>query len=144
MRNAPLGRRLGSIVYDGLLVFALQLLGTIPFVALAGGDVVEPGTLWHQLTVLAIAWLFFCGFWTRAGRTLGMQSWRLQIETADGGRPGLAAATIRFLAAIVSWLPLGLGFWWQLWDKDNLAWHDRLSGTRLRYYPKESSPINRP
>ena len=39
-------------------------------------------------------------------------------------------------AAILSWAPLGLGFLWQLWDKDKLAWHDRLSGTRLRHYPK--------
>ena len=142
MRNAPLGRRLGAIVYDGLLVIALQLLGTVPFVALAGGDIVEPGTLTHQLTVLAIAWLFFCGFWSRAGKTLGMQSWRLQIETTDGRRPGLGVATVRFFAAILSWLPLGLGYWWQIWDRDGLAWHDRISGTRLRYYPKGSSPVN--
>ena len=84
MRNAPLGRRLGAIIYDGLLVIALQLLGTVPFVALEGGDIVEPGTLAHQLTVLAIAWLFFCGFWTRAGRTLGMQSWRLHVHADHG------------------------------------------------------------
>ncbi|MDX1461141.1 MAG: RDD family protein [Xanthomonadales bacterium] len=142
MRNAPLGRRLGAIVYDGLLVFALQLLGTVPFVALEGGDVVEPGTLAHQLTVLAIAWLFFCGFWTRAGKTLGMQSWRLQLEMPDGRRPGLGTATIRFFAAIVSWLPFGLGYWWQIWDRDGLAWHDRMSGTRLRFYPRETSPTN--
>jgi uncharacterized RDD family membrane protein YckC len=139
MRNTPLGRRLGAIIYDGLLVIALQLLGTVPFVAMEGGGLVEPGTLAHQLTVLVIAWLFFCGFWTRAGRTLGMQSWRLQLEKPDGGRPGLGAATIRFFAAIVSWLPMGLGFLWQLWDKDNLTWHDRLSGTQIRYYPKEDS-----
>ena len=24
----------------------------------------------------------------------------------------------------------------QLWDKDNLTWHDRASGTRTNYYPK--------
>ena len=55
----------------------------------------------------------------------------------DGARPGVLAASIRFFAAILSWIPLGLGFWWQLRDKDGLTWHDRLSGTRVRYYPKE-------
>ena len=35
------------------------------------------------------------------------------------------------LEIAASWLALGLGFLWQLWDKDKLAWHDRLSGTHL-------------
>ncbi|HLT91687.1 MAG TPA: RDD family protein [Woeseiaceae bacterium] len=131
MENASLGRRLGAILYDGLLLFALLCAGTVPFVLLSGGEV-EPGTLVHQLTLLAISWGFFAGFWSRYGRTLGLQSWRLRIETFDGHRPSLLRSTVRFFAAILSWLPAGLGFWWQLWDPERLAWHDRLSGTRLR------------
>ena len=138
MHNAPLLRRLGELLYDGLLVLALLFLGTLPFVAIRGGEPVEPGAMSYQIALVVIAWLFFVGFWTRSGRTLGMQTWRLQLETVDGDTPGLRVATVRFFAAILSWLPLGLGFWWQLRDKENLTWHDRLSGTRLRYYPKES------
>ena len=48
----------------------------------------------------------------------------------------LGAATLRFFAAILSWLPLGLGFFWQLWDADRLTWHDRLSRTRIVHYPR--------
>ena len=66
-----------------------------------------------------------------------MQTWRLQLETVAGDRPGIMVASIRLAAAILSWLPLGLGFWWQLWDPEGLTWHDRVSGTRLRYYPKD-------
>jgi uncharacterized RDD family membrane protein YckC len=139
VRNAPLTRRLGAMLYDGLLVLALMILATIPFVAMQGGEPVEPGDPLYQVAMLLVAWAFFVGFWTRSGRTLGMQSWRLQVETADGNRPGIGAATLRFLGAILSWLPLGLGFWWQLVDRDGLAWHDRLSGTRLCYYPKETT-----
>ena len=138
-RNAPLGRRLGAILYDGLLVIALLFLGTVPFIAVRGGEPVEPGELRYQIAMLVIAWLFFVGFWTRSGRTLGMQSWRLQLESMDGSTPGLKSATIRFFAAILSWLPLGLGFWWQVWDSEGLTWHDRLSSTRVRYYPKDES-----
>ena len=136
MNCTGLGRRFGAIIYDSLLVFALMFLGTLPFVAMRGGEPVDPGDNPYRLTMLLIAYLFFTGFWSRYGRTLGMQSWRLQIETPDGGRPDFLATSLRFFAAIVSWLPAGLGFWWQLWDKDGLAWHDRLSGTRLRHYPK--------
>jgi len=137
MCNAPLLRRLGAMLYDGLLVVALMMLGTVPFVIVRGGESVAPGDPVYRLTMLVIAWLFFAGFWSRSGRTLGLQAWRLRIETPSGGRPGFGAASLRFLVAIVSWLPLGLGFWWQQWDSDGLSWHDRLSGTRLRYYPKQ-------
>ncbi|MEX2123200.1 MAG: RDD family protein [Woeseia sp.] len=135
MSNAGLGRRFGAILYDALLVFALMCLGTLPFVGARGGDIVEPGTLRHQLTMLLLCYLFFVGFWSGYGRTLGMQSWRLRIETVDGCAPGIGQSSLRFFAAILSWLPAGLGFWWQLVDNDNLALHDRLSGTRLRFYP---------
>jgi uncharacterized RDD family membrane protein YckC len=137
--NAPLPRRLGAMLYDGLLVLALLFMATIPFIALRGGEPVEAGDPLYQLTMLIVAWFFYVGFWTRSGRTLGMQSWRLQLESADGTRPGVSPATVRFLGAILSWLPFGLGFWWSLWDREGLTWHDRLSGTRIRYYPKDAS-----
>lgn len=135
MKNAELGRRLGAIVYDTLLVVALMFLATLPFIAYRDGDPVEAGNALYQLSMLAVMYVFFVGFWSGYGRTLGMQSWRLRIETEDGRRPGIGQASLRFVAAILSWLPAGLGFWWQLWDRDKLCWHDRLSGTRLRFYP---------
>jgi len=140
MTHAPLARRLMAILYDSLLVLGLLFAATVPFVATRGGAPVESGDLLYQLTLVTIAWAFFTGFWSVAGRTLGMQSWRLRIEDRNGLVPGVVASTIRFFAAILSWLPLGLGFWWQIWDKDKLTWHDRLSGTRLCYYKKTSEP----
>ncbi len=136
MKPAGILRRLGAVFYDSLLVLALMILGTLPFVALRGGEAVDPGYLPYQLMLVAIAYLFFVGFWSGYGRTLGMQSWRLKIELPDGRKPGTSAASLRFFAAIISWLPFGLGFWWSIWDREGLAWHDRMSGTRLVYYPK--------
>jgi uncharacterized RDD family membrane protein YckC len=137
VQNAGLGRRLGAALYDSLLVMALMAFGTVPAVVIRGGEAVDPGSITYKLAMLAIAWLFFAIFWSRYGRTLGLQSWRMRIETFEGSQPTFAAASIRFFAAILSWLPAGLGFWWALWDPDKLAWHDRLSRTRLRYYPKQ-------
>lgn len=139
MTNTGLGRRFGAIFYDTLLVFALIFLGTLPFIAVRGGEPVDPGDNPYRLTLLLIAYLFFTCFWSGYGRTLGMQSWRLRIETPAGNKPDFRSASIRFFAAILSWLPAGLGFWWQLWDPDSLTWHDRLSGTRLRHYPKNKN-----
>lgn len=137
MENAGFLRRVGAMIYDALLVLAVLMLVTVPFVALRGGEPVETGTnLGYRLTLLVVIYAFFVGYWTRSGRTLGMQSWGLRIETPDGALPTVAAATLRFFAAILSWLPFGLGFVWQLWDPDKLTWHDRISNTRLRYYPR--------
>ena len=137
MPNATLFQRLMAILYDSLLVLALMFMATLPFIAVRRGEPVHPGYLPYQMTIIGVAWLFFAGFWSFSGRTLGMQSWRLRIENADGQKPGLLIATVRFFAAVVSWLPFGLGFIWQLWDKEKLTWHDRISGTRLVRYPKK-------
>lgn len=137
MRSAPLARHMMAILYDSLLVLALMFLATVPFVSVNDGEHVDPGYLPYQLTLAGIAGLFYVGFWSWSGRTLGLQSWRLRVEDSQGNVPGIGTASLRFLAAVISWLPLGLGFWWQIWDKDKLTWHDRISGTRLRFYPKD-------
>jgi uncharacterized RDD family membrane protein YckC len=144
MQNAGLLRRLAAILYDALLLLALWFLATVPFIAIEDGESIEPGSsplhIVYQLTLLGVAYGYFVGFWCRRGRTLGMQSWGLQLQAADGKPPSLGAATVRFFAAILAWLPLGLGFLWQLWDPQHLTWHDRLSKTRLVYYPRSKPP----
>mgnify|MGYP001818533234 CR=1 FL=1 len=139
-RPAGLLRRIGAMIYDAFLIIALLFLATIPFIALRGGEPVEIGdNSVYRATLAIVIFVFFTGFWSRSGRTLGMQSWRLRLETPEGESPGFGAACIRFFAAILSLAPAGLGFFWQLWDKDRLTWHDRLSKTRLVYYPKSNS-----
>ena len=126
------------MLYDALLVGALLFLATIPFIAVRGGEPVERGdNLIYQVTLVVVVYAFFVGFWSGPGRTLGMQSWRLQLENDEGEVPSIAQASLRFLASLLSWLPLGLGFLWQLWDHEKLTWHDRISHTRVVYYPKE-------
>jgi uncharacterized RDD family membrane protein YckC len=136
MENAGLLRRLGAILYDTLLLLALLFMATIPFIALRDGEAVAPETASYQLSMVAVAYLFFVGFWSRVGSTLGMRSWRLRVEGEGRRLPTVGEASIRFFVAVLSWLCLGLGFLWQLWDRDGLTWHDRASGTRLRYYPR--------
>ena len=135
--NTSLLRRLGAMVYDGLLIFGTLMLATVPFIATRGGAIVEPAdNTAYQVTMLLVIYAFFVFFWTYGGQTLGMRAWRLRVETWDGQIPTFSRATLRFVLAVVSLVPFGLGFFWQLWDKDRLTLHERYSGTRMVYYPK--------
>ncbi len=137
MLDVSIKRRFLSIIYDTLLILSLMFLGTIPFIVLRYGEAVEGKSFDYQLTLFLIIFFFLVGFWSISGRTLGMQSWGLKIETFDGLKPNILQCSIRFFSAILSWLPLGLGFWWQAIDRESLTWHDHISKTRLRYQPRK-------
>jgi uncharacterized RDD family membrane protein YckC len=135
-------RRLAAIIYDALLLIALLVVAsaliTVP-VGLIFGQPAAEGLgenplfiIWLQLVPL----LFFAWFWHRGGQTIGMRAWRLRLVSQDGAPVTLGRAALRFFAALLSWIPLGLGFLWVLVDSEQLAWHDRLSGTRLVLLPK--------
>lgn len=97
MQNTGLLRRIAAILYDSLLVGALFFLATVPFIAVRGGEPVETSeNLLYRVVLFVVVFVFFVGFWSRSGRTLGMQSWGLQLETVDGRIPSVAAASLRF------------------------------------------------
>ncbi|HSD96209.1 MAG TPA: RDD family protein [Sulfuricaulis sp.] len=135
-------RRLGAMAYDILLLLALLMMLSYPYVWLTGGA--KPGlfvkTL-YQLYLLAICFLFYGGFWVRGGQTLGMRTWRIKLVRSDGGSITWMIALKRFAYALLSLLCFGLGFLWVLYDRDKLAWHDRWSGTRLILIPKAQKNI---
>jgi uncharacterized RDD family membrane protein YckC len=127
---AGLSRRIAAMLYDWLLLAGLLLVFTLLAVMLRGGAAIPPGTIWFELSLLLVVVAFFCFFWTR-GQTLGMRAWKLRIERRDGGPVSLRAALARLGAAVLSLLPLGLGFVWCVVDREGSSWHDRLSGTRI-------------
>lgn len=124
-------RRMASILYDLLLLLALMALATTAITLPFG----MPGSGWLILfqvfTFEIIPMLFFTGFWSRGGQTLGMRAWRLKVVREDGNELSWNEALKRHLAALISCLSLGLGFLWALIDKEGRTWHDRLSRTRL-------------
>jgi len=139
--SASLLRRLGALLYDGLLLIATLMIATALFLPFTGGEAVDPHRnpllewIYRALLLLVIVG-FFGLSWTRSGQTLGMAAWRLRLEREDGGRLSWADSVRRLAAAALSWLPLGLGYLWVLVDADRCAWHDRLSRTRVVVLPK--------
>ena len=140
---AGLPRRLAAMFYDSLLLLAILMIATAAFLPLTGGEAITPTgnpalEYLYRLVLLALVVLFFGTFWTRRGQTLGMASWRLRVERVDGSLLTWGDTVMRLGAALLSWLPLGLGYLWILIDRDRRAWHDRLTGTRVVVLPKDS------
>jgi uncharacterized RDD family membrane protein YckC len=124
-------RRLACAVYEWLILTALVLIATFPYLALAGDS--TSGYRRHvlQAYVVLVVGAYFVGFWTHGGQTLAMKTWRMRLVSADGGRIDAARAVRRYLFALVGFAALGIGFLWALLDRDRQFLHDRLAGTRL-------------
>lgn len=136
LRAPALGRRLASGVYELLILAALAMVATFPFLAVFGDS--TQGWRRHvlQAWVLVVAGAYFAWFWTRGGQTLPMKTWRIRLVRADGAGVGLWRAIHRYVIAALGFLALGLGFWWALVDRDRQFLHDRLAGTALVDVPK--------
>ncbi|TEC88962.1 RDD family protein [Pseudomonas aeruginosa] len=150
---APAGliRRLAAMFYDFLLCVALMMVVALVYqqgilrliygsdhlreLADRGALIGDP--LLSTLLVFAL-FGFFAKFWTHNGQTLGMQVWGLRVQNRDGSAISLLQALLRFMIAIASWLCLGLGFLWMLWDKDKRTWHDRYSESQAVRLPKNT------
>ncbi|MDR2838033.1 MAG: RDD family protein [Azonexus sp.] len=130
---ASLGRRLVSMLYEGLVVFAVLLIFfVIPQAALSGhlGHTLGPRPmLLHMLLLLLI---YFVWFWLHGGQTLPMKTWKLRLTNADGSPLRPLQAVLRYLAAWPSILFFGVGILWALLDPDRQFLHDRLAGSCVR------------
>lgn len=167
--SAGVLRRLGAMAYDTLLLIAILALPTLMLVPFLNGKVLVPAELgwlaymYRAFQVLVCA-LFFGYFWTRSkGQTLGMQAWRLRIETAARQPLSWSVAMKRIGVLWLLTLPAIAGYWliWRSWEgwrlavacalslapivacyasiwfsSDRLAWHDRWTHTRVIVLPK--------
>ncbi len=135
-------RRLLAILYDSLLLACVILVATLLFYWVAGDNFSHDPILRivYQSYLLILSYLFFGWFWTHGGQTLGMRAWRLRLLQQTDLQPiTWKQALVRYLGATLSWLALGLGFLWVLLDRQNRAWHDRLSSTVLVLIPKKKT-----
>lgn len=140
-RAPGLARRAACALYESLILAALVLVATFPYLAVAGDSTSGIRRYLLQAWVLLVVGAYLAGFWTRGGQTLAMKTWRIRVEAADGGPVGPARAIRRYLLALAGGAALGIGFLWALLDRDGQFMHDRLAGTRLVDAPP---PAGRP
>jgi len=128
--NVSLLRRLGAIAYDIFLTFSLAFFIIGVVLILFFDKQAQNDFLIFGIALITI-YFYFTWSWVKGRQTLGMKAWKFQVEQNNGENITQKQAFIRFILAIVSFSVLGLGFVYQLFNKNNLALHDKYSNTRL-------------
>ena len=125
-------RRLASMLYEGIVLFAIAFFATWVFQFAAGTLRIE-GWRVHllQLLLLAVFAAYFLWCWLRGGQTLAMKTWRIRLVAKDGhARLPPKVALLRFLYALLL-VPTLIGIAWACVDRDRQFLHDRLAGSLL-------------
>jgi len=125
-------RRLASMLYEAILLFAVAFLATWLFQFAAGTLRIE-GWRMHllQLFLLAVFAAYFLWCWLRGGQTLAMKTWRIRLVAREGhGRLPPKTALLRFFYALLL-VPTTIGIFWAMLDRDRQFLHDRLAGSLL-------------
>lgn len=141
--SAGLGARAGSLLLDFFVLFLVHLGGFL-FVAgvlvqtTAAGDLqhIFGAVLFYVFLFLIspplLAMMYFIILNAFGGQTIGKLILGLRVvSSSDGGTISIGVAFLRWAGAVVSALPLAMGFIWAIIDREHCTWHDRLSGTRV-------------
>lgn len=129
-------RRIGSMLYESVLLFAILFVAGLIHRAIFGDPhtQIQSNLLFIYLWVISGAYFVYC--WCRSGQTLAMQTWRIQLVGLDGLPLSLEQSVKRYMIATFSLMFFCLGFVWAWFDREGLYLHDRLTGGRLILLPK--------
>ncbi|HJY76975.1 MAG TPA: RDD family protein [Burkholderiales bacterium] len=122
-----LPRRLASMVYEAILLFAVAFLAAWVFFFASGGRDATAGSTRHllQLCIGLFFAAYFLWSWLRGGQTLAMKAWRIRLIDITP-----ASALLRLILAALL-VPSGISLIWALFDRDRQFLHDRLARSRL-------------
>ncbi len=119
MTRASFGKRFLAALIDGIIV---GVVGTI-LLKIVGAQA-------GQAISTAVGLAYYIYFEGGQGATLGKKALGLKVISTSGTSPiGYGSAAVRYVGRIVSAIPLGLGYFWMLWDKDKQTWHDKMAST---------------
>jgi uncharacterized RDD family membrane protein YckC len=116
--RAGFWQRFAALILDGLVL-------AVPSVILYVIDPILSNTLGTLIGILYYVLLEGGA----SGQTLGKKALGIRVyDLRQGGPIGYGRATIRYFGRILSTIPLFLGYFWMLWDKEKQCWHDKLAG----------------
>jgi len=127
VKTPGLPRRLASILYEALLLFAVAFFAAWVFLFASGGRDATSG--WPRYILQLLIALMFAAYflwsWLRGGQTLAMKAWHIRLVDVT---PGKALLRLVLAALLV---PTLVSIVWAVFDRDQQFLHDRLARTRL-------------
>ena len=149
----PLRRRLLSMTYEAMLLFAVVFVAGYLFDALTQSRNALMLRHTRQAWLFVVLGVYFVWFWTHGGQTLAMKTWRIRLVGPLAQRLTTGRAVARYLLLWIFAVPtLGILYvadvegwaavavlaaallvppFYAMFDRDGQFVHDRLLGTRL-------------
>jgi uncharacterized RDD family membrane protein YckC len=119
-----------SLVYEGMLLFAVLFVSSYLFLGLARDAQTGLARAAFQIYLLSVCGVYFVFCWTRTGQTLAMKTWRMRLVGEDGRVLSVGRAIRRYLFAVPGMLS-GISLLWAPFDRNRQFLHDRLAGSRI-------------
>jgi len=152
-RAAPTGRvlatfrrRLGGFAIDMLILLAIvQVLAIVLYAQVDAESAASRDAALVRLGVANLLirfgynWYFNARGWSPGKRAVG-----LRIVTAAGEPPGVRRGLTRAAGAVLSELPLWIGYLWAAWGAGCQTWHDRMAGTWVVRADESDADPSRP
>jgi uncharacterized RDD family membrane protein YckC len=115
--RAGFWRRFAGAFVDGIILVVIGIILGIVFKST--GSIVS-------IVVGGCYFTLFIG--SARGQTPGMSAVGIRVISFDGsGSIGYGRALIRWIGAYLAAIPLFLGYFWMLWDKEKQCWQDKLA-----------------
>ena len=70
---------MSALIYDVFILFALFLIFTALCLGMRQGRIIPAGSLWYQLSLATITYLYYSLSYQCGGQTIGMRAWRIQL-----------------------------------------------------------------
>jgi len=119
------------MLYESLVVFAIAFFAGLALYGATHGRFSGNTRFVFQLYLFLVLGAYFIACWSRGGRTLPMQTWKMRVVRRDNLPIGVGRAALRYALAWPSLLLFGFGVLWAFFDRDRQFLHDRLAGTRI-------------
>ncbi|HZB77797.1 MAG TPA: RDD family protein [Solirubrobacteraceae bacterium] len=123
-------RRFAAAFLDGILISIVNVIVS---------QVTDATVGYLASIVVGVAYFtYFEGGPT--GQTLGKKALGIRVIDANAGGPiGYGRAVIRYFGRWISSIPLLLGYFWMLWDKERQCWHDKFATDYV--VPEDAYPV---
>ncbi len=94
-------RRFACMMYEGVLLFAVVFLASYLFDSLTQSRHGLMLRSERQAVLFVCIGIYFLLCWRKAGQTLPMKTWHMQLQDLQGRTPGLGRLALRY---VLAWL----------------------------------------